>query len=250
MSEAEQQTGPKASALEARDRGALGAKAAVIQRWLEQEYGPRPWRPHREPLAELILTILSQHTSDVNSGRAFEELRRAFPTWEAVRDAPTAAVAAAIRSGGLAEVKAPRIQAILRRIEEERGSFDLGFLRQMPLAEAKDWLRSLPGVGPKTAACVLLFSLGKPAMPVDTHVLRVASRLGLIGPRVGPEEAESILESIVPPEHIYDFHLNLIAHGRRVCKAQRPRHEVCGLRDWCDFYAREQSQEARGAVAI
>ena len=220
----------------AADLAALRAKAEIVQRRLEQEYGPRPWRPHRQPLSELILTILSQHTSDVNSDRAFAQLTRAFPNWEAVRDAPTQVVADAIRVGGLGEIKAPRIQAILRRVWEERGSFDLEFLCQLPMAEAKAWLRALPGVGPKTAACVLLFSLGKPAMPVDTHVHRVAGRLGLIDPRLSPEQAEDVLERIVPPEHIYGFHLNLIALGRRVCKAQRPRHEACVLRDVCDYY--------------
>ena len=212
------------------------AKAAVVHRLLEAEYGPHLWRPHRDPLGELILTILSQHTSDVNSGRAFEQLIQSFPSWEAVRDAPTDQVAAAIRGGGLGEIKAPRIQAILRRIWEERGGFDLDFLRRLPLEEARAWLRSLPGVGPKTAACVLLFSLGLPALPVDTHVHRVSQRLGLADADATPEQAEAMLEKIVPPEHVYAFHLNLIALGRQICKAQHPRHEVCVVRDVCDCY--------------
>jgi endonuclease-3 len=148
-----------------------------------------------------------------------------------------AAVSAAIQSGGLAQVKAPRIQAVLRRIWEERGSFDLDFLRTEPLDQARAWLTGLPGVGPKTAACVLLFSCGRPALPVDTHVHRVARRLGLVPDRVSAEGAQLLLEAMVPPDDYYAFHLNLIRHGREVCKAPRPRCEVCVIRAWCAYYA-------------
>jgi endonuclease-3 len=212
-------------------------KIPPIHAALLRVYGTPTWRPHHPPLDELVLTILSQHTSDVNSVRAFTTLRAAFPTWEAVRDAPVAAVAAAIQSGGLAQVKAPRIQAVLRRIWEERGSFDLDFLRTEPLDQARAWLTGLPGVGPKTAACVLLFSCGRPALPVDTHVHRVARRLGLVPDRVSAEGAQLLLEAMVPPDDYYAFHLNLIRHGREVCKAPRPRCEVCVIRAWCAYYA-------------
>ncbi len=212
------------------------AKIAPIQAALLAAYGQPTWRPHHPPLDELILTILSQHTSDLNSGRAFAQLRAAFPTWEAVCDAPTAAVAAAIRSGGLAAVKAPRIQQVLRQIRQERGSFDLDFLATAPLDEARAWLAALPGVGPKTVACVLLFACGRPAMPVDTHVHRVSRRLGLVPDRTTADQAHGLLEALVPPDWYYAFHLNVIKHGREVCKAQRPRCEICPLTQWCNYY--------------
>lgn len=217
-------------------------KIAPIYEALLAVYGQPTWRSHHPPLDELVLTILSQHTSDLNSGRAFEQLRTALPAWEAVRDAPVAAIAAAIRSGGLAEVKAPRIKGILQRIWDERGSFDLDFLRTVPLADAQAWLAALPGVGPKTAACVLLFSCGRPAMPVDTHVHRVSRRLGLVPDRANAAQAQRLLEALVPPAGYYAFHLNVIKHGREVCKAPRPRCEICVLRPWCDYY--------RGSAAL
>ncbi len=204
-----------------------------VLRLLEAHYGPLPDRHTRDPLAELIQTILSQNTSDANSGRAFNQLWRTFGSWEAIARAPVAAVAEAIRSGGLGQVKAPRIQAVLKRIREERGDFSLSFLTEMPLEEARRWLVSLPGVGPKTAACVLLFSLDLPALPVDTHVHRVARRLGLVGDKVSAEKAATLLEGMVPPEDIYRFHVYLIEHGRRLCKAQRPHCRECPLLDGC-----------------
>ena len=170
-------------------------KLAAVADGLDNAYGPRRWRRHGPPLEELIATVLSQHTSDTNTARAFRSLKAAFPDWEAVRVAATPAVADAIRSGGLAQIKAPRIQAILDAILAERGALNLDHLDDLPLPEAKRWLLKLNGVGPKTAACVLLFSLGKPALPVDTHVHRVAKRIGLIGPKVSAEAAHEALES-------------------------------------------------------
>ncbi|MEX0750358.1 MAG: Fe-S cluster assembly protein HesB, partial [Dehalococcoidia bacterium] len=175
---------------------------------------------------------------DANSGRAFVRLLEAFPTWEAVAEAPLPDVIAAIQPGGLAPTKAPRIQAALRDLQRRAGGFDLSFLSDLPLEEARAWLRELHGVGPKTVACVLLFSLGMPAMPVDTHVFRVASRLALIPARVGnaamtAEKAHDLLESMVPPEDFYAFHIGLIKHGRRTCTAQRPRCPDCVLVDLC-----------------
>jgi len=205
---------------------------------LDQTYSMPAWRPHRDPVAELVLTILSQNTADTNSGRAFVRLLAAFPSWQAVIDAPLPELIAAIRPGGLAPTKAPRIQAALRDISERAGGFDLTFLAGLPLDEARAWLGSIHGVGPKTVACVLMFALGRPAMPVDTHVFRVAMRLGLIPERAGnaamtPEKAHTLLEAAVPPQHFYAFHIGLIKHGRRVCTARNPGCPRCVLRDAC-----------------
>jgi len=200
---------------------------------LRQEYGELPWRPHGGPITELVLTILSQNTSDANSGRAFARLRLRFPTWEALLGANPQDIAEAIQVGGLARIKAPRIKAILEDIWRCVGSFDLFFLKEMPLAEAKAWLRSLPGVGPKTAACVLMFALGMPALPVDTHVYRVAKRLGLVPPQTGADRAHELLEGLLAPEQVYPFHMSLIRHGRRICKARRPLCPECPLAPRC-----------------
>ena len=196
-------------------------------------YGPVEAPRGYDPLSELVYTILSQHTSDANSTRAYAELRRSFASWDAVSGAPTEEVAEAIRSGGLAKVKAPRIQAVLRQVKSRAGGYDLSFLAEMPVAEAKAWLRELPGVGPKTIGCVLLFSLERPAMVVDTHVYRVAQRLGLYGLKVTPDVSHDVLEELVPPNDYLPFHMYLIRHGRQVCKAQRPRCESCVLEQRC-----------------
>ena len=212
-------------------------EAREIGELLEQEYGRPAPRKRLSPLDELILTMLSQHTSDMNSDRAFAALKERFPAWEAVRDAGVDEIADAIKSGGLARMKAPRIKELLLRLYAERGSLDLDFLHDMGLEDARRYLLDLGGVGPKTAACVLLFSCGKPAFPVDTHVHRVARRLGLIGPTTTADEAHRKLESMVPPDEIYSFHVNLITHGRRICKAQRPLCEQCILAPKCDYFA-------------
>jgi endonuclease-3 len=206
---------------------------AQVLRLLRREYGPREWQPGQDPLSSLIATVLSQNTSDVNSHRAFSALVKRFQSWESVATAGAGELARTIRAGGLAEIKARRIKLILHEIEMERGNLDLTFLNELGLAEAKAWLRGLPGVGPKTAGCVLLFSMGRPAMPVDTHVYRVAKRLGLIDARASVEKAHEILESLVPPKNVYEFHMLTVEHGRRTCKAQRPRCTVCVLRSIC-----------------
>ncbi|GAB4210555.1 MAG: endonuclease III [Roseiflexaceae bacterium] len=211
-------------------------KALAVYARLEETYGPRKTRRTGDPLGELIATILSQNTSDINSGRAYAALRQRYPTWEAVLDAPTTELYETIRSAGLGNIKAPRIQNTLRAILERCGKLSLDFLDDLPLEQARAWLRSLEGIGPKTAACVLLFALGKPAMPVDTHVHRVAGRLGLIGPRVSADQAHALLEQMLPPEAIYPFHVEMIQHGRQICQAQRPRCPICPLADLCDFY--------------
>jgi endonuclease-3 len=200
---------------------------------LSELYGEPVWRPHGDPMSELVLTILSQNTSDSNSGRAFMRLRQRFPTWEAVLDAPPDEIESAIAVGGLARIKTPRIKAALAAVHEKRGGFDIEFLRDLPLDEAKAWLRELNGVGPKTAACVLMFALGRPALPVDTHVHRVAQRLGYVPATASPEKAHDILEAVLTPEEIYPFHIMLIKHGRRLCRAQRPLCEQCPLLEGC-----------------
>jgi len=239
---------------------ALTAKVRAIQRLLLKMYGepPRPawagtvrppdwaeqpaaWAPI-DPLDELINTILSQNTNDLNRDRAYHALRARFPAWEQVRDAPTAEVVASIRPAGLANQKGLRIQQVLRRITAERGELDLNFLRDWPTAEAKAWLTSLDGVGPKTASIVLLFALGKPAFPVDTHIHRVTGRLGLIPSGTSADKAHEILEELVPPEWYHSFHLNVIEHGRQVCKAQRPRCEQCGLQAHCVYFQTRSSE--------
>jgi endonuclease-3 len=204
-----------------------------IHRRLQQRFGPLTPPRSSDPLEELILTVLSQHTSDVNAARAFASLRARFPTWVAVAGARPAAVADAIRSGGLANVKAPRIRSILREIHDREGRFDLSFLREMSDADATRYLSSLNGVGPKTAAIVLAFSLGRNALAVDTHVHRVARRLGLIQPNASAERAHVILEDLVPAELRVPMHVGLIQLGREICKAPRPRCEECPLNDLC-----------------
>jgi endonuclease-3 len=208
-------------------------KISEIIEMLQKEYGSSNWRSRTDPLSELIMTILSQNTSDHNSRRAFDSLLKRFSSWEAMAEGSVEDIAEAVRLGGLAQVKAPRIKKILQQIQAQRGSLDLRFLKKMPVAEAKTWLRSLPGVGPKTAACVLLFSLGRPVLPVDTHIHRVAKRVGLIDSRVSAEKAHEILGSMVPAEDVYQFHIHMIEHGRRVCKAQRPRCHECILVKVC-----------------
>lgn len=207
--------------------------AAIIKR-LEREAPLTPWRPTRAPVAELVLTLLSQNTSDTNSGRAFQQLLKRFDGWDEVLAAPVEAVEDAIRPGGLAPTKARRMHALLAELRDRLGpDWDAGLLETMPIPEAKQWLTSLPGVGPKTAACVLLFSLGRPALPVDTHVHRVSQRLGLIGPKVAALPAHDALEAQMTPDRYYPFHVLLIRHGRRVCHARAPRCGECVLADRC-----------------
>lgn len=206
--------------------------AAIMER-LAALYGTPVHIPNGDPLAELVLTVLSQNTADTNSGRAFVQLLRRFPSWRAIADAPVDEIVAAIQVGGLAQQKAPRIRSILAAVFERSPDGDLSFLREMPLEDARAWLRALPGVGPKTAACVLLFALGLPAMPVDTHVERVAKRLGLIPEKLTPEQAHVALEALVDPADYYPFHMLLIKHGRRTCLARRPQCERCPLEPDC-----------------
>lgn len=214
----------------------LSRRALRVHQRLLDHYGQPTWRNPLPAIDELVSTILSQNTNDTNRDRAFGLLRTALPTWEAVRDAPTAIVVNAIRPAGLANQKGPRIQQVLRAITEERGSLDLEFLRGMPTEEARAWLTRFNGVGPKTAAIVLQFSLGKPAFPVDTHIYRVTGRLGLRPEKMSVEEVHSHFEKILPPETYYAAHLNIIRHGREVCGARQPRCDQCILRRNCNYY--------------
>jgi len=207
-----------------------------IHRELRNLYGDPPHRPDGDPLAALVNTILSQNTNDRNRDIAFAALRAEFATWEAVRDAPVDAVIDAIRPAGLAPTKGPNIQAALRKITAERGELSLAFLEKLPLEKARRWLTDLNGVGPKTAAIVLLFALGRPAFPVDTHVHRVTKRLGLIPQNTSREKAHTLLEALVPPELYWTLHLNLIAHGRQVCHARQPACVECPLQTQCAYY--------------
>jgi endonuclease-3 len=210
-------------------------KVESISLKLERAYGKRNWRVHNDPLSELIATILSQNTSDHNSHRAFGNLRSEFGTWDKLRTAKVKTIADTIRSGGLAEIKAQRIKAILNQIHGENNHLDLAFLKRWKTEKIGEYLRRFKGVGDKTIACVLLFSLKRPVMPVDTHVLRISKRLGLVPGKADAQKAEMILEGMVPPKGIYQFHLNLIQHGRVTCKAANPRCDSCVLLGNCDY---------------
>ena len=207
-----------------------------VHQLLIDSYSEPDWRQHLPPVDELISTILSQNTSDINRDKAFYALKDAFPEWEMVMKARVSDIRDVIRPAGLANRKAPRIQNALAVIYEEQNELTLDFLAEMDLDDAKKWLTDLDGVGPKTAAIVLLFSFNRPAMPVDTHVHRVTGRLGLIETGTSAEKAHVLLEEIVDPDAYYSFHLNVIRHGREVCAARKPKCEICSLQEHCDYY--------------
>lgn len=214
----------------------LISKIERIDRRLLEAYGEPKRKRRREALDELILTILSQNTTDTNSHRAYENLKSRFRSWEGVRKAPTVLLEKTIKVGGLGGIKAPRIKRILEEVKNGNGSYDLSFLRKWRTDKVFSYLTGFQGVGEKTAACVLLFSLGRPVMPVDTHVLRVSKRLGLVEEDDTPSSTQEELNRLVPKAAMYRFHLNLIRHGRLICKAQNPRCEVCFLRRNCRWY--------------
>ena len=214
----------------AKKRGPRTKSKAVIARTIKMmtdQYGPFDHEPRLPPTDELVFTILSQHTSDINSSRAYRRLMNQFSTLEAVAAANISEIEKAIAPGGLAKIKAPRIKEVLNRILTLNGSLDLSFLREMPLKDAKGWLRQLPGIGPKSAGIVLSFSLGMPAMAIDTHIYRVSQRLGIIGPKVSVDQAHDLLEEKVEPDEVFNFHVSFINHGRQVCRAQRPLCPKC-----------------------
>ena len=219
-----------------------------IYHLLAATYGEPAWIPDYYPLGGLVGTILSQHTSDINSERSYQQLVATFPGWEEVRDAPTFQVAETIRSGGLANIKAFRIQDVLHTLTEQQqeagqskslSAYLYDELTRRSPEDAWHYLRGLPGVGPKTAACVLLFNLGLPVMPIDTHVYRTSQRLGLIWPKVSIEQAHDIFARITPPEWVYPLHVNLIRHGRQVCHARRPDCLHCPLFIECKYAGSE-----------
>ena len=215
-------------------------KVKAVSDLLSTIYGPIPWEPRYNASEELVYTILSQHTSDINSERAFHNILAVFGDLDHIADADVDDIEVAIRRGGLSKTKAPRIKSILNEIREGLGSFDLSFLAEMPLKEAKAWLINLKGVGPKTAAIILCFSFGMPAMPVDTHIYRVAQRLSLVGKKISAEKAHDILESLVEPKEVFQFHMYLIKHGRDTCKAQNPKCNQCSLTELCPSFKRYQ----------
>jgi endonuclease-3 len=215
---------------------ALRDKWRIIADRLRTLYGYPQWRQSLPPVDELVSTILSQSTSDGNRDKGFFALKDKYPSWEAVRDAPLDEVMITIRPAGLANQKAPRIQNALRVITERVGTIQLDFLATLPIDQAKAWLTSLEGIGPKTAAIILCFAFNREAFPVDRHVHRVAQRLGLIGEKVNPDAAHPILEAIVPPADYYPGHLNLIDHGRALCRPTDPACDRCPLTDLCLYY--------------
>ncbi len=218
-------------------RADLNEHGLAVHHCLLEFYGVPEWRDPLPALDELVSTILSQNTNDRNRDQAFLALRARYPTWEAVRDAPVEAVIEAIRPAGLANQKGPRIQEVLRQITLERGELDLTFLKAFSDQEALDWLMRFKGVGPKTAAIVLQFALGKAAFPVDTHVYRVSGRIGLRPDKITVEEAHPYLAQAFAPEQYGPGHLNLIRLGREICHARSPQCLVCPVQALCRFYA-------------
>ena len=216
----------------------LKHKASKMRTILAKEYGSKVVELDDDPLDTLIETILSQNTTDKNSSRAFGALKAKYHTWESMLGESSNKVARIIRSGGLAGIKAERILSALDFIKSERGNLDLNFLRDMSSEDAEQWLGRIKGVGPKTRSIVLLFSLGKPAFPVDTHIHRVTKRLGLIGQKTSREKAQTELARLVPIENLYSFHINIIEHGRAVCQARRVKCDVCRISHLCDYFAR------------
>ncbi|MBU1694114.1 MAG: endonuclease III [Verrucomicrobia bacterium] len=209
--------------------------ADLVYRRLARAYGPLPPLRRLPPLDALIQTILSQNTSDTNSWRAFASLKKTFRNWSRVAEAPAIAIERSIRSGGLAHTKAPRIRQVLRIIRQREGRLSLARLRRMTSPEVRAWLTGLPGVGAKTAACVLLFSMRRPVMPVDTHVERVTRRLGWVEARLPVERIGPVLERHVPARRMLAMHLYLVQHGRRTCRARRPLCAACAIRSRCQY---------------
>ena len=230
---------------------------------LAQTYGRPTWERRLDPTSELILTILTQNSADINAEVAFEALRHAYPgigqaeahnpgagwggvglpdgvapDWSAVEFAPLPELTDVIRPGGLANQKAPRLQATLRRIREERGDYSLEFLGEMTALDARSWLTQVDGIGKKTASVLLLFCFGSPLLPIDRHVDRVMRRVGLLPPKASMDDAHDLVLGLFEPDQMYEAHVNLIQHGRKVCHSQRPAHEICPLRDRCRFVDR------------
>jgi endonuclease-3 len=224
----------------------LQQKAQSIYRALNDYYGEPLWQPRNDPIDELIGTILSANTNDVNSGRALAQLKHTFNNdWNAVRTAPLSAIKTAIRPAGMYNQKAPHIVATLEKLWRDHSAFRLDHLAGMPVADAQAYLTTFPGVGHKTASIVLLFCFNRAAFPVDTHVQRISQRLGIASRQAGAEQIKHIWEGLLPPAAYYSLHINLITHGRQLCQARQPQCANCPLQRWCDYY----SQRAEWASA-
>lgn len=241
-----------AQATEEAAQDPLRAKTQAVLARLREEYGEPKW-PTLDTLGTLVEILLSHRTTDAQAWGAFKELRRRYPNYEALRDAPVEDIEEAVQGVTWPEQKAPRIKAVLQTITEQRGNLDLAFLDELPLAAANAWLQSLSGVGPKSAACVLLFARHRPILPVDTHVHRVSIRLGLIGAKVNAEAAHTLLQTLLPePDNAQDvlaFHRNVLLHGQRVCVWRDPKCAQCVIRDWCDYFATHPEKQAEAARA-
>lgn len=217
------------------------AKYAPVAAALTDVYGALDWARHQDGMDELISCILSQNTSDTNRDRGFARLKAAFPDWAAVRFAALDDLKEAIRPAGLANQKAPRIQGVLADIHERAGDYNIDFLDDLSIDQAKAWLVSLKGIGPKTAAIVLCFAYNRPAFPVDTHVYRVSKRIGFLPEKLSADDAHPVMEAIAPPADYYQFHIQLIQHGRDTCHARNPACERCPLSDRCDYFSDAQA---------
>ncbi len=226
---------------------ALQAKAMIVYERLLERYGERPRVARREPMHELISTMLSHRTTQANEAAAFQAMWERYGSWQAIRDADTEELTETIRLSNFPEVKAPRIQETLARIIEERGEANIDFLAATPTEEALAWLTALPGVGVKTATLVLLFCFGHPVLPVDTHVHRVSGRVGLIPDKMSANKAHEVLLELLPAnDHIlYNFHVNNLRHGQQLCVWKSPRCEKCPLTDICDWYAQFRAPTPR-----
>ncbi|HZN68432.1 MAG TPA: endonuclease III [Tepidisphaeraceae bacterium] len=220
----------------------------TVQAMLRRAYGPRPWKCWGDGVSVLVDTVLSQNTSAANSDAGYRQLRRKFRSWKQVADAPVEEVERCIRVSGLSNQKAPRIQAILRRIRDERGRIDLRFLAGAPDEEAYQYLRAFPGVGPKTACCTLLFAFGKGVFPVDTHIHRIARRLGLVRSKATAEQTHEALTPVIEPTDRYEMHVLLIEHGRRTCRAINPRCGECVLLKVCPYGKQRVRAAATGGA--
>jgi endonuclease-3 len=225
------------------------ATVQEIYERLLKTYGNNPLVPRREPMHELISTMLSHRTTGKNEDLAYQRMWQRFGSWEAIRDAPVDELAEAISPSNFAEAKAPNIKKVLATIIAERGEANIDFLRDLPTDEGLKWLMALPGVGVKTATLTLLFCFAKAVMPVDTHVHRVSQRVGLIGPKVDPTAAHALLLPLLPPEPqvLYNFHLNMLRHGQKVCVWSVPRCERCPLTDLCQWYQEHRAPAERAA---
>ncbi len=218
------------------------AKYAPVLAGLSPLYPPLIWRKENSALDILLLTILSASTTDQNSGQAFRNLQQRYPSYEAILNAPLADLVETVRVAGLANQKAPRLQRALQRVFDERGEFDLEFLGELPAEEARAWLTSIDGIGLKTASIVISFGFNGAAFPVDTHINRVCQRIGFTPAGTQPEKAHTILEAMIPAHDYFSFHMQIIAHGRKICHARKPQCAQCPLTAWCDYYQNGDAQ--------